>query len=133
MNEHLIFFDYHCPLCHKAIKHILEIDKSHRFLFAPLDGKTAQTILCGPLKSYADQNSLVLIENYQSTDREFWIRSRAFWRVYWLAGHGWEIIGWISFFPGWIGDLLYRWIAEHRHQFKLKPIKELGSPDRFLS
>jgi predicted DCC family thiol-disulfide oxidoreductase YuxK len=132
MDEHLIFYDHDCPFCNKSVKHVLDIDKNRRFIFAPLGGETAANILCGPLKEFSEMNSIVLIENYQSTGRKFWVRSKAVWRIYWLAGNGWGIIGWISFLPCWIGDLLYRWIAEHRHQFKLKPMKELGPSDRFL-
>ncbi|HEX2582822.1 MAG TPA: DUF393 domain-containing protein, partial [Chlamydiales bacterium] len=95
MDEHLIFYDHECPLCIKAVKHVLEIDKNRRFLFAPLEGKTAERILCGPLKPYRSMNSIVLIEQYQSTERRFWVRSKAVLRVYWLAGNGWGIIGWI--------------------------------------
>lgn len=132
MHEHLVFYDGECPLCHKAVRHILEIDTHKRFVFAPLNGETASHILSGPNGHYARANSVVLLENYQSTDRRFWIRSRALLRVYWLVGDGWKIVGWLSYLPGWIGDFFYRWVAFHRHQFKFKGNKELGHEGRFL-
>jgi len=132
MKEHLIFYDHECPFCIKAVKHAIDIDKSELFVFAPLNGKTSREILCGPLKHYAHMNSIVVIENYQSTERKFWVRSKAVWRIYWLAGNGWGIIGWISFLPCWIGDLLYRTVAEHRHQFKLTAAEDPVPTDRFL-
>lgn len=130
--EHLIFFDAECPLCRRAVKHILEIDVNKRFLFAPLNGETARDILTGPQKPLLDANSLVLAEQFRSTDRQFWTRSRAILRIYWLAGDGWGLVGILSFLPGWIGDFFYNWLAAHRHQFKLKVAEELGPADRFL-
>jgi predicted DCC family thiol-disulfide oxidoreductase YuxK len=133
MYEHLIFFDAECPLCHRAVRHVIEMDVGRRFIFAPLDGDTADAILTGPLAFYRKANTIVLLENYQSTEREFWIRSKAILRVYWLVGSGWKIVGWLCFLPSWIGDLFYSWVANHRHQFKLKPMHEIGPTDRFLS
>jgi predicted DCC family thiol-disulfide oxidoreductase YuxK len=132
MYEHLIFFDGECPLCHRAVRHIIEIDVHRRFAFAPLNGETAEDILTGPQAELKTANSLVLVESYQSTDRKFWIRSRAILRVYWLAGNGWGLIGILCFLPCFIGDLLYRWVAVHRHQFKLKMPQDPGPKDRFL-
>jgi predicted DCC family thiol-disulfide oxidoreductase YuxK len=132
MYEHLIFFDGECPFCHRAVRHILEIDVNQHFMFAPLSGETADDILTGPQAELKRANSLVLIENYRSTERKFWIRSRAILRVYWLAGNGWGLIGIFSFLPGFIGDIFYRWFAVHRHQFKLKMTKDPGPKDRFL-
>jgi len=132
MHEHLIFFDSECPLCHRAVQHILEIDTHCRFVFAPLGGETAQAILTGPLQHYRRANTLVLLENYQSTSREFWTRSKSILRIYWLVGDGWKIVGWLSFLPSWIGDFFYSWVAKHRHQFKLRPMQDIGPQERFL-
>jgi predicted DCC family thiol-disulfide oxidoreductase YuxK len=132
MYEHIVFFDGECPLCHKAVRHIIEIDTEKKFLFAPLTGETANDILIGPQKELRSMNSLVLVENYDSTDRKFWVRSRAILRIYWLVKNGWELLGALSFLPGWLGDIFYRWLAAHRHQFKLKIPKEPGPKERFL-
>ncbi len=132
MNDHLVFFDDECPLCHKAVRHIIEIDEHKRFLFAPLRGETARGILAGPQKSLKSSNSLVLAENYQSTERRFWIRSHAIFRIYWLAGNGWGLVGILSFLPRWLGDFFYHWVAAHRHQFKLQIPETITPADRFL-
>ncbi len=132
MKEHLVFFDEECPQCHKAVKLILEIDKHHHFKFAALKGKTSSKILHGPLEKYTRANSLVLIENYQSTEREIWVRSQVMMRIYWLVGNGWGLFGWLSFLPAWLGDRFYRDLANHRHQFKLKMNEEAVTSDRFL-
>lgn len=132
MADHLIFFDAECPFCCRAVKHVLEIDVNQRFLFAPLNGETAAEVLTGPQRPLAFANSLVLAENFRSTERRFWIRSRAICRIHWLAGNGWGLIGIFSFLPNWIGDFFYNWLAAHRHQFKLKMPGELGPRERFL-
>jgi predicted DCC family thiol-disulfide oxidoreductase YuxK len=132
VDEHLVFFDHECPFCNRAVAHIIELDRQRRFVFAPLKGETAEQILSGPIAWYKQANSLVLLENYQSTERRIWIRSKAALRVYWLIGDGWKLVGILSFFPGFVGDFFYRWFAEHRHRFKLKATKEPGPKDRFL-
>lgn len=132
MGEHVIFFDETCPFCHQAVRNIIEIDIHKRFVFSPLQGDLAKELFVGPQKSLTKANSLVLVEHYQSTERQFWIRFHAICRTYWLTGNGWGVVGWLSFVPKWLGDFFYRWIAEHRHQFKL-PMPETAVPrDRML-
>lgn len=131
MHEHLIFFDGNCPFCHRSVRHIIQIDKEKCFVFAPLSGKTADDILIGPHACLRHANSLVLVENYQSTGRRFWVESRAILRIYWLI-QGWGIVGIFSFLPGFLGDWIYRWVAVHRHQFKLRIPEAPGPKERFL-
>lgn len=105
MHEHLVVFDAQCPWCYRAVRHILDLDAQQRFVFAPLDGQTAQDVLTGPQARLKLANSIVLVENYQSTKRLFWSRSTALLRVYWLYGNGWRLRGSLCFFPQWVGDL----------------------------
>lgn len=132
MYEHLVLFDHKCPFCHKQVRNIIKMDVDRRFVFAPLDGETANDVLSGPQAELKNANSVVLIENYQSTGREFWIRSQAVFRIFWLTGHGWGIIGILCFLPGKLGDIVYRYFAEHRHQFKLDIPEDPGPKERFL-
>ena len=132
MHEHIIFFDGECPFCHRTVRHLIEIDVDRHFLFAPLAGSTAKEILIGPQEPLTRAQSVVLVENYQSTKRCFYVRSRAIFRIYWIVKHGWELLGILSFLPCWFSDIFYRWLAAHRHQFKLKMKKEPGPQDRFL-
>jgi predicted DCC family thiol-disulfide oxidoreductase YuxK len=132
MHEHVILFDGECPLCHRSVRYIIGIDVHKRFMFAPLGGETAKKLLTGPQEPLKRANSMVLVENYDSTHRQYWIRSKAVLRMYWLVGNGWGIIGILSFLPGWVGDFLYNAFASHRHQFKLRMPEGPGPEDRFL-
>lgn len=132
MNDHIVFFDGECPFCHKAVRHIIEIDEKKEIVFAPLKGETARQILTGPQAELLKANSIVLAENYRSTERRFWIRSHAIFRIYWIIKNGWQLVGILSFLPRCIGDFFYNWFAAHRHQFKLKIPEMPGPNDRFL-
>lgn len=132
MRDHLIFFDDECPLCHKAVRHILEIDTHRLFLFAPLRGESAKEILTGPQKPLLKENSLILVENYDSTERKFWIRSRALFRIYWIAKSGYAILGLLSFLPPFLGDWIYKLVAAHRHEFRMKMEEKPVPKDRLL-
>jgi predicted DCC family thiol-disulfide oxidoreductase YuxK len=132
MPNHLVFFDDQCPFCHKQVSRLIEIDTHKRLKFAPLNGKTAADILSGPPAKLKNMNSVVLVENYDSTERNFWVRAKAIFRVHWLIGNGWGLIGIFSFLPSFLIDPFYRWYAEHRHQYKLKMPDSPGPKDRFL-
>jgi predicted DCC family thiol-disulfide oxidoreductase YuxK len=132
LNDHVVFFDDECPFCHKAVRHIIEIDEQKKFLFAPLKGETGRQVLAGPQKALRSSNSIVLAENYRSTTRRFFIKSHAIFRIYWLVGNGWGLVGLLHFLPSFLGDFFYDWFAAHRHQFKLKIPEAIEPRDRFL-
>jgi predicted DCC family thiol-disulfide oxidoreductase YuxK len=132
MNEHLVLFDATCPFCHRSVSHLIDLDQDRHLLFTPLDGATAEQMLVGIHKSLLKSNSLILIEQFETTGRKFWIRSRAVLRAYWFIGRGWGLIGVFAFVPSCLGDIVYRWVAEHRHQFHLDMPKIKAPEDRFL-
>jgi predicted DCC family thiol-disulfide oxidoreductase YuxK len=130
--DHLVLFDGNCPFCHRAVRHIIQIDRDELFLFAPLKGKTAQELLMDSYVPMIEADSLILIENFKSNHRKVWIRSRAILRIYWLIGYAWKIIGAFSFFPGCMGDLFYRLFSLHRYKFKLQMPVDSMAKDRLL-
>ncbi|MGD2170403.1 MAG: DCC1-like thiol-disulfide oxidoreductase family protein [Chlamydiota bacterium] len=123
--RHLIFFDGQCGLCQKAVKHIIAIDRDKIFCFAPLSGDTASTILTGKFSYLQKENSLVLIESFQTFHKRFWLRSKGAFRIYWLLGGKWKFLGALHFLPSFLINPLYRFIAKHRHQFGAKQNNEL--------
>lgn len=133
MKNHLIFFDHNCSLCQKSVRWIIHVDRKALFVFAPLTGQTASTFLIRDKEYLKNENSLVLIENYQTSSPRFWIRGRAVFRILWLMGGIWRLLGWLCFLPFGI-DQVYKWVAKHRQALTLS-IKEELSPEeksRFL-
>ncbi len=130
MDEHLIFYDADCAVCHQAVKYLLKLDTSKSFLFAPIRGETADEILVGSNAVYKKLDTIVLIEDFRSDAREFWIRSQAIFRIYWLLKRYW--IGWLCFLPAWLCDWIYRQVAKHRHHLKFGWERPEFQNDRFL-
>jgi predicted DCC family thiol-disulfide oxidoreductase YuxK len=106
MIHSIIFLDQHCPLCRRTINFLARQDKKKHFRFAPLDGTTAKKMLLGNLR---DLNTVVLLEQ---PGEKIWIRGRAVFRVLWLLGGKWKLLGWL--YPMPFVDLFYKFIAKHR-------------------
>lgn len=133
--RHLVFYDGHCGLCDRVVQILLQIDKNKIFVFAPLQGKTAEEILKGLTSEQREIDSLILVENYLSTERRFFLMGRAALRICWLLGDAWILIGWACFLPSFLFDACYRFVARHRHYFFRNDVCRLPSPgdqDRFL-
>ena len=110
--KHLVFYDGSCGLCDRVVNFILWADKEEQFAFAPLQGVTAKKLV----PEYTNQlDTLVLIEDYQSTDRKTYTLSKAAFRILWLLGGWWTFIGWKNFLPSWMFDWGYRLVARNRH------------------
>jgi len=110
--KHLIFFDSHCPFCRAAVSKIMKRDTSHLFAFAPLDGKTIEKWLDGPREA----NTLILLENTESPHPKTWTAAKGAFRILFLLGGKWKLIGWLYLIPGL--DLFYHLFARHRHHFQ---------------
>lgn len=111
MNSHLVFYDGTCGFCDQIVQILLKIDKKQRFTFAPLQGKTAKSYL---KNIPTNTDSLVLIENYQSSDCHYYFYGKAALRILWLLGLPWSILGTFSFLPSFLYDWIYRIIARNR-------------------
>lgn len=133
MPKHLVLFDGECSFCHRSVQHLLQIDRNHSLVFAPLQGKTAQEILVGSQVGLRQMDSLVFVENYRSAKRRFSIRSRAIFRIYRCVGGIWGWLGLLCFLPPFLGDVVYRWIARNRHRMACPTSLEKLPKDRFLS
>ncbi len=124
----LILFDRDCPLCRRSIRFIFARDLKHRFLFAPLSGKTAQEELKNT--RLLKENTLILLEDWRTPQQRLWIRGRGAFRILWLLGGRWRLLGWLCFIPFGV-DLCYRLIAHHRDRLPISG--ELPhAPGRFL-
>lgn len=129
--KHLVFYDGACGFCDHVVQWLLKKDQKQIFLFAPLQGKTADTLLQG----ISREDSLVLVENYQTPYQKTYLFGKAAFRILWLLGGFWTLLGWISFLPPFLYDWGYRLVARNRHRFLSKEVCPLPDPkqrERFL-
>lgn len=127
--RHLILFDATCSLCQRAANHIICIDVNKCFIFSPLTGKTATSILKEKQQTFLKKNSLVLIENYKQKPK-ISLRSKALFKIYFHIGGIYKLFGLLAFCP-LLFDPFYRLVASHRHEFKDKRNFSLPK-DRFI-
>lgn len=116
-NRHLVFYDGLCGLCDHMVQLLLKIDKKEQFLFAPLQGNTARSLLAGLTEPFKQLDSLILVENFGRRDQKIYMLGKGVWRIFWLLGGLWKILGAISFLPSFLYDWSYRLIARHRKIF----------------
>lgn len=124
-EAHLIFFDAKCKLCQRAVLSIFERDRSRKFLFAPLEGKTADLLLIGVNEHLKKANTLVLMEHFQKKRKKTWVRAKAIFRIFWILGGVYKLIGALFFVPISL-DPLYKLVARHRHRL-IKKVSPLPS------
>ena len=132
-SKHLVFFDGNCGLCNLAVRHIINIDGKRHFLFSPLDGEVTRAVLKNSYEAMLKANTMILVENYKTSKKQVWIRSRAILRIYWIVGGKWKIPGILSFLPGCLGDFFYRLFALYRYRLNIALPKDSIPKDRFLS
>lgn len=132
MPKHLVFYDGTCGLCDHAVQFVLKHDKNGDFAFAPLQGKTAKELL----KFVPQEDSLVLIEDYQTQARKIYQFGEGAFRILWLLGGPFRLAGWPFFFPSFLYNWGYRLVARNRHKFFSQDTCKLPDPklkDRFLN
>ena len=115
--KHLILYDGQCGFCDRSVQFLLKQDHQRIFYFAPLQGTTAQVVLSRIPQGVDWKNTLVLIENYEDHGAVpiYEVRGKALFRICWLLGGKWSLVGWMSFLPGWMYNWGYRLVANHRH------------------
>jgi predicted DCC family thiol-disulfide oxidoreductase YuxK len=135
MKKHLVFYDGHCGLCDRVVQFLLKVDKDKQFVFAPLQGETAKILLLALPSSYKSEDSLILMENYNSSNPQFYVLGKGALRVCWLLGGPWALIGVLNFLPSFLYNWIYRIVARNRHKL-FKSVCVLPDPslkDRFLT
>ena len=115
-GQDLLFYDGECGLCDRIVQSVLLHDKHKRYMFAPLQGVTAADMLKKLPKEYRGLDSLVLIENYKSPQRQYYVMGKGALRIAWNLGGFWRLIGWMSFLPPFLYDWAYRLVARNRER-----------------
>lgn len=107
----LILYDGDCGLCARSVRFILEHERDHQIVFAPLQGPTAALARERFPRIPHSVDSVVYI-----VDGRAHLRSKAFLyaarhlRAPWRWGHA------LRWFPGFVLDLAYRVVAAVRHR-----------------
>ena len=133
--SHLVFYDGNCGFCDRVVQWVFKQDKNQLFAFAPLQGETASQYLRNLPPEIRFTDSLILIENFRSSYPRVYILAKGALRIAWLLGWPWILMGWLSFFPGWMFDWGYRLVASNRHSFFSHDqcfVPPANQKDRFL-
>lgn len=133
--KHLVFYDGECGLCDHVVQLILKIDKKEVFCFAPLQGSTAKQYLSNFPEEYKQNNTLILIENFQSQNPTYYIFGKAALKIFWIIGGIWSVLGLFSFLPSFLYDWIYKIVAKYRHRLFKKDRCFIPNPEehkRFL-
>lgn len=130
VQEPIIFFDGVCGMCNAFVTLILRADHKQMFLFAPLQGSTAQSML-PPLGDDAREWSMIYVDEVGLHDQ-----SDASLGVYQRLGGLWRLLGLLRYIPGSLRNPVYRVIARNRYRwFGKKDVCRIPTKDeqaRFL-
>jgi predicted DCC family thiol-disulfide oxidoreductase YuxK len=129
-DKSIIFYDGVCGLCNRFVDSLLKRDTQALFLFAPLQGETAQRLLS---KSDTEMLGSIVFREQGRTFR----RSTAVVRVFRKLGGVWACLGWgLWIVPKPLRDLGYKLVAVNRYRlFGKKETCRLPTPQersRFL-
>ncbi|MFC2049126.1 thiol-disulfide oxidoreductase DCC family protein, partial [Chlamydiota bacterium] len=100
--KHVIFYDGECPLCNRAVRFILSVDREEKFYFAPLNGKTAEQKLAHFFLKNPELDTLVLLQNYETAHEKLMIEGKGALRILWLLGGTYALLGLLSFLPSFL-------------------------------
>lgn len=113
--NHLVFYDGNCGLCDQVVQTLLKVDKQEIFVFAPLQGLTADQFISHLDPEQKNVDSIILVENFRSQQPQVFVMSKAVFRICWLLGGPWILLGWLSFLPAFFFDWAYRLVARYRY------------------
>ena len=121
----ILFFDGVCGLCNRFVDLMLKADSRGQFLYAPLQGETAQRML-GPKDRVqaGDPHSFVFLEK----DKRYEQSSAVLLALRRLGG-AWRLIAMLYVFPRPVRDFVYRIVARNRYRwFGKREVCRMPSP-----
>ena len=111
-EKSLILFDGICNLCSAAVQFILKRDRNGRYRFASLQSASAGKIL-NEFNYYENiPDTIVLIEK-----DKVYLKSTAVLRIVKHLRGVWPFFYGFIFFPAFIRDRIYDWIARNRFRW----------------
>jgi predicted DCC family thiol-disulfide oxidoreductase YuxK len=130
--KHLVFYDAPCPLCNRAIRWLMRVDRQRDFYFAPLAGETAQAWMSKRMLSSLPEQTLVFVEYINTPQEAMYIRGKGVMRILWRLGGVYALLGCLNCAPAFLLDPFYRWVARYRYQIcSIEPPLPVDDP-RFL-
>ncbi|MFM6928255.1 MAG: thiol-disulfide oxidoreductase DCC family protein [Bdellovibrio sp.] len=106
--KNIVFFDGVCHLCNGFVDAVISRDKSHAYLFAPLQGSTANGLLPA-----AERINLDTVIYYEAG--KLYHRSAAIIKIISGLGGVYNLISISWIIPGFLRDALYSYIAKNRY------------------
>lgn len=129
MNRPIVFFDGVCGLCDGFVRFVLKRDREKKFLFSPLQGKTAERFARVPAGPRG--GVIVLVEG----QKVFFGPDAVIKTVAGLGGP-WRLAGVLSYIPRRARDFIYGQVAARRYvwfgRFDSPVLPPGGFSDRFL-
>ncbi|WP_413568082.1 thiol-disulfide oxidoreductase DCC family protein [Bdellovibrio sp. HCB117] len=108
--RNVVFFDGVCHLCNGFVDAVISRDKTHLFLFAPLQGSTAEELL--PAQDRTDLDTVIYFEK-----GKIYRRSAAVIKILSGLGGFFRIFSLAMIIPGPLRDLIYKYVAKNRYKW----------------
>lgn len=112
-GKKIILFDGVCNLCNRSINYIIARDKKDQFLFAPLQGTSAEKWIKERGIDTSKTDSIILIDPGVA----YYTRSSAAIKIGQSFGGGWKLLGIFEWVPTVIRDFFYDLVAKNRYRW----------------
>ncbi|HEX6811111.1 MAG TPA: DCC1-like thiol-disulfide oxidoreductase family protein [Planctomycetota bacterium] len=108
----LVLFDGDCNLCHGAVQFVLRRDPKARFRFASLQSAAGRAAIVATGRSTKLPDSIVFVR-----DGRLLVKSAAALAIALGLRWPWPLLAVFWLVPYPVRDLVYDWIARHRHRW----------------
>ena len=112
ITKKIIFYDGHCNLCNGFVNAIIKLDKKNIFLFAPLNGNHAKSLLKKNNIKNTTIDSVVLFNNNSIS-----YKSKAVIEILISLGGIYRVLVTTKIIPRAILDWLYDIVAKNRYSW----------------
>jgi len=116
-SELLVLFDGVCGLCDRTIQMLLEDDRSHVLMFAPLQGSTATEVFTRHPEIKKGPESLIFVQGFGEASERVYVQSEGVLRIFDAIGGIWRVVSWFLFVPPIVRNAVYGWIAKNRYKW----------------
>ncbi|MBS0586329.1 MAG: DUF393 domain-containing protein [Verrucomicrobia bacterium] len=102
MSMNQVFYDGKNAFCRHVAESIKKLDKKDQFRFSSLEGKKARALFIGNYAFLRSKKSIVFLEG-----ERVWVKANAVFRLFWLLGGPWKILGSLFVLPGFLTNPIY--------------------------